>query len=198
MGPALTGGRSCQGHIMDLHPRNRSLLVLVTAFLFTGAASFAAAPAPERSAARYEIRFMEGMIDHHAMAVMMGELCLERAIHEELAAMCAQIVETQSQEIATMQSWLADWYGITYEPQMSRQEERQMAQLATLSGAEFEIAFMEMMIEHHQAAIREAADCVERAYHRPLVRLCERIIAAQAAEIEQMRQWLCEWYGRCS
>lgn len=31
----------------------------------------------------------------------------------------------------------------------------------------------------------------------PVFRLCESIIAAQSAEIEQMEQWLCERYGRC-
>ena len=111
--------------------------------------------------------------------------------------MCEQIIATQSREIEVMQSWLTDWYGISYEPQMSKQEQRELQALGGLSGAEFEIRFMEMMIEHHQAAIREASDCIERAYHRQLIRLCERIIAAQSAEIEQMRAWLCEWYGRC-
>lgn len=131
------------------------------------------------------------------MAVEMGELCLERAVHEELASMCEQVVATQSREIEVMQSWLTDWYGMSYEPQISKQEQREMQALAQLSGAEFEVRFMEMMIEHHQAAIRDASDCVERAYHRQLIRLCERIIAAQSAQIEQMRAWLCEWYGRC-
>ena len=176
----------------------RPLTMALVLLLATTGTVAAKAPAPDRSAARYEIRFLQGMIDHHMMAVMMGELCLERAVHEELASMCSQIVETQSSEIELMQSWLSSWYGISYEPQMSRQEERHMAEMAQLSGAEFEIHFMEMMIEHHQGAIREASECVERAYHRKLVRLCEQIIAAQAAEIEQMRQWLCEWYGRCS
>ncbi len=69
--------------------------------------------------------------------------------------------------------------------------------LASLSGAEFEIAFMEMMIEHHEAAIREAEECLRRAYHRQLRRLCENIIETQSAEIEQMQTWLCQWYGIC-
>jgi uncharacterized protein (DUF305 family) len=74
---------------------------------------------------------------------------------------------------------------------------RMMEKLASLSGAEFEIEFMQMMIKHHLAAIREASKCVERAYHDELRELCEDIITTQAAEIEQMRTWLCEWYGVC-
>ena len=44
----------------------------------------ASEPAPDTSTARYEVRFMEGMIDHHMMAVMMAEMCVQYAIHEEL------------------------------------------------------------------------------------------------------------------
>ena len=67
----------------------------------------------------------------------------------------------------------------------------------SLSGAEFEIAFMEMMIKHHEAAIREGERCLDRAYHAELRSLCEDIIETQSAEIAQMQTWLCEWYGIC-
>lgn len=155
------------------------------------------APAPDPSAVNFEIRFLEGMIDHHMMAVMMAELCISQAMHEELRSMCEEIMATQSQEIELMQGWLADWYGISYEPRMTPGDTRRMERLAELSGSEFEITFMEMMIRHHEGAIREAERCLGRAYHEELVQLCENIIAVQQAEIEQMQEWLCEWYGIC-
>jgi uncharacterized protein (DUF305 family) len=176
----------------------RGRIALAALIVLSSLSAYANQPAPNRKTARYEIQFMQSMIDHHAMAVEMAELCLDRAIHEELRTTCESIIATQSQEIQQMQTWLSEWYGITYAPQMSKQEQRDLDRLASLSGAEFEIAFMEMMIEHHQTAIREASQCVEDAYHKPLIRLCEQIIAAQSAEIEQFRTWLCEWYGRCS
>ena len=154
-------------------------------------------PAPEQSIANYEVRFMEEMIDHHAMAVMMGELCLEKAVHEELRTMCEEIIAAQTQEIETMQSWLQEWYGISYEPQMKPGDMQQMEKLAATSGEEFEIMFMEMMIKHHEKAIKQATICTDRAYHDELVNMCENIIATQQAEIEQMQTWLCEWYGIC-
>lgn len=153
--------------------------------------------APARGMARYEIRFLQDMIDHHAMAVETAELCVARAVHEELRQLCEQIIAAQSAEIEQMQRWLEQWYGISYEPQMKPGDERMIERLASMSGAEFEIAFMQMMIEHHEAAIREAEECLRRAYHRQLQRLCENIIETQSAEIEQMQAWLCEWYGIC-
>jgi uncharacterized protein (DUF305 family) len=69
--------------------------------------------------------------------------------------------------------------------------------LAMLDRAEFEVAFMELLIHHHEQAIREAETCLDQAYHEDLLTLCEQIIAAQQAEIEQLQTWLCAWYGRC-
>lgn len=157
----------------------------------------ASGPAPDRATARYEIEFMQDMIDHHAMAVMMGEMCVEKAVHEELRQLCQEIIAAQSAEIQQMQGWLQEWYGISYAPQMKPSAMRQMEKLAALSGAEFEIAFTEMMIKHHAKAVKEGEQCVERVFHEALRELCENIIATQTAEIELMQSWLCEWYGIC-
>lgn len=154
------------------------------------------APASQ-SAAQYEQRFMMNMIDHHQMAIEMAEVCLQRAVHDDLRQLCENIITAQSREVQRMQQWLRSWYGVNYTPQMPSGSQKDMERLAALSGSEFEIAFMEMMIEHHEAAVREAEQCTRRAEHRQLIQLCRDIIAAQSAEIAQMEAWLCEWYGRC-
>lgn len=155
------------------------------------------APAPAPSAAQYELRFMMDMIAHHQMAIEMAELCVQKAVHEGLRQMCQSIIDAQSQEIAAMQQWLKDWYGITYEPRMTPGDQQMLNRLASLSGAEFEITFMEMMIRHHERAIKEAEQCVRKAYHAELIGMCHDIIATQSAEIAQLESWLCQWYGRC-
>jgi uncharacterized protein (DUF305 family) len=169
---------------------------LALALVFASPAA-GAAPAPTKRTAKFEVRFMTEMIDHHAMAVEMSEVCLDKAVHAELRAMCQEMIAAQSQEIETMQSWLEDWYGVSHEPEMSRRDMRMIERLAALSGARFEIRFMETMIEHHRQAIAEAERCLDRAYHAELRNLCRQIIEAQSAEIAQLEEWLCVWYGRC-
>ena len=177
--------------------RITGMLLALVAALVVAAPAAASAPAPNESTAKFEVDFMTGMIDHHAMAIEMGEICLDNAVHAELRAMCEDVINTQSAEIETMQSWLADWYAVSYEPEMTPGEMRQMEKLAALSGAEFEIRFMEMLIRHHRKAITEAEKCVDRAYHGELRELCQGIIETQSAEIAQLETWLCQWYGRC-
>ena len=154
-----------------------------------------AAPAP--SAANFEIKFLTDMIDHHHMAVMMGEICVGKAIHEELRSLCQDIIAAQTREIEQMQTWLQQWYEISHEPEMKPGDMKMMDRLASLSGAAFEIEFMEMMIKHHEKAIKEGRRCLDKAYHAELRSLCENIIRSQSQEIALMQTWLCQWYGRC-
>ena len=155
------------------------------------------APAPQQKQAKYEVRFLKGMIDHHAMAVMTGMMCEGRAIHEELRELCHEIVAAQTAELEMMQGWLEEWYGITHEPVMKRGAEKKMHQMAEMEGEEFEIEFMTMMIRHHEKAVREGMHCQARAHHNELIELCEDMVETQSAEIALMESWLCDWYEMC-
>lgn len=193
-------------YAMNPTPLNRRLVTIVR-FLIGLSLTFsvasvavlpalADAPAPTHSTAQFEVKFMEDMMEHHHMAVMMAELCLARATeHAALRDLCQSIITTQMQEIHQLHTWLEQWYGIQHEPMMSGMGG--MQHLDRLSGAEFEMAFMQMMIRHHEGAIREANKCLDRAYHTELEGLCQNIIATQSAEIQQLQTWLCDWYGIC-
>ena len=155
------------------------------------------APAPIQPAQNFEVKFLTGMIDHHAMAVAMAQICLQKAVHTELRDMCQQIITAQTQDIALMQSWLQDWYGISYRPVTKPGDQRMLERLSSLSGAGFEIEFMEMMIKHHERAIKESRQCLDKAWHPELRQICQNIITTQSAEIAQLQSWLCQWFGRC-
>ena len=97
--------------------RNRWFVLLLTVlavFAVTGAA-LADGPVDGR-AGRAEIRFLEGMIDHHQMALDMANHCLAQASTDEVRALCEAVIAAQTPEIEQMQGWLRDWYGIEYQP----------------------------------------------------------------------------------
>jgi uncharacterized protein (DUF305 family) len=129
------------------------------------------------------------MIDHHAMVVMMADMCTMMAVHPELIAMCENIITTQSAESEMMQTWLQDWYGITYQPMIHMGEMQGHMKLAT---AQFEEGFMRRMISHHATATKEAEDCLEEAYHPELLSMCQNIVVTQTEEINMMQAWLCK------
>lgn len=61
------------------------------------------------------------------------------------------------------------------------------------TGDDFDKAFVEMMISHHEGAIEMAKLIPGRAKHDELKKLSAAIIAAQTKEVEDMKQWQQDW-----
>jgi len=78
---------------------------------------------------------------------------------------------------------------------MQQQMDQDVAKLQALSGKDFEIAFLEMMIPHHESAVMMAQLVPTRATHPELTTLAQNIITSQQQQIAQMRGWLNSWYG---
>lgn len=67
------------------------------------------------------------------------------------------------------------------------------AVLKDKQGDEFDKAFIEMMIEHHQGAIDMANLIPTRAKHDEIKKLGQDIITAQTKEINEMKEWAKSW-----
>jgi hypothetical protein len=150
-----------------------------------------------RATEYYEINFLADMIDHHAMTIAMSELCEDRAVHQELLAMCVQMAAAQTAEIIQMQTWLNQWYNLDYQPALDDEDLHHLQMLGETTGAEFEIMFLRLMIAHHDGAVKQAVPCTMRAEHAELADLCVEMHDMQIQEIAQMRDWLCDWYDIC-
>src|SRR5215218_4842340 len=59
----------------------------------------------------------------------------------------------------------------------------------------FDAQFIDMMVPHHQGAVEMARIAQARAEHPEIAQMAEAIIAAQEAEIGQMRAWRLAWFG---
>jgi len=187
----------------------RLIGIVIGIMMMTSAAS-----AQETRGQRAELRFLEGMIDHHQMALDMANDCLANASDGTLLTICQNIIDAQSAEIATMQGWLRDWYGVEYAPvpmvgddaadphaghDMSGMDTvitdppmtmGMMAGLNRLEGRAYEIAWVESMIDHHDDALHMAQRILSRTERDDLRQLAEQIIADQTTEIEQLESLL--------
>lgn len=59
----------------------------------------------------FDRAFIAQMVPHHQMAVMMAQMALPGAQHQELRALLQAIRANQNAEIARMQQWYQAWYG---------------------------------------------------------------------------------------
>ncbi len=150
--------------------------------------------------------FIEQMIPHHDGAIAMAALALKKASRPEIKNLAGAIIEAQNKEIGDMKSWYKDWFG-TEIPNggssmigggmmsgsgmhMGGQEDMQ-----TLENAnDFDKAFIEAMIPHHQLAVM-MAQMLRSGTNRPeMLSLANNIIESQSKEIQEMQSWYKSWY----
>ena len=144
----------------------------------------------------FEIAYMQKMRGHHLAAIEMAKLVPTRATHPELRAFAQQVIADQQREVAQLEGWLKAWYGIDRPMDMPMAGmDRMMQALMAMSGADFEQAWLTMMVHHHMGAVDMSALARGRATHPELLQLAQAIITTQGDEIERLRGWAEAWYG---
>lgn len=69
-------------------------------------------------------------------------------------------------------------------------------ELMSKTGASRDETFLENMITHHESAVAMSRIMLGKTERPELQKLAEEIIESQTNEIEMMKGWLNEWYGR--
>jgi uncharacterized protein (DUF305 family) len=116
-----------------------------------------------------DIKFMQGMIGHHAQAIDMAALVASRSRSEDMKKLALRIDVSQKDEIKMMGEWLtarSQRVPNGHEHNMSGAPElmpgmltpEEMAALAAAHGEAFDRLFLEGMIKHHEGAITMVQD----------------------------------------
>jgi len=147
--------------------------------------------------AEFETHFLQMMIQHHRHGVEMAKLVNDHTKRPELRELASKIMSAQQQEIDQMTKWLTDWYKASPANDQKAEEEMKM-HMSTLSGkhdADFDKAFLQMMPQHHHAAVEMAEQAEKKATHPELKELAAKIAKDQQEEIKQMKNWAQSWFG---
>lgn len=146
-----------------------------------------------------DIKFMQGMIGHHAQALEMVELLKTRSASDDMKKLALRIELSQDDEIKMMQAWLdvrgqqvpnrnaMHVHGATLMPGMLSPDE--MKQLGDATGAEFDRRFLQGMIKHHGGALAMVADLLASpgaAQDSEVFAFVSDVEADQRMEIDRM------------
>lgn len=161
-----------------------------------------------------DVKFMQGMIHHHAQAILISKWAPGHGASESVRKLCERIVVAQRDEIMMMTNWLkerkldapvADTLGAAHGehaghnmPGMAMAgavmmpgmlTPTQVAQLDSARGRDFDRLFLQYMIQHHLGAItmvKQLFSSHGAAQDGVVYRFAADVEADQGAEIERM------------
>jgi len=158
-----------------------------------------------------DVRFVQGMIAHHAQAIVMAELAPTHGASGAVRTLAARIINAQRDEIAAMEAWLRERgeavpevhvlglevmaHGAAHAahdmPGMLTVE--QMRELDRARGPEFDRLFLTYMIQHHRGAVVMVHDLFATdgaGQDEAVFKLASDVQVDQATEIARMEQML--------
>ena len=156
-----------------------------------------------------DVHFIQGMITHHAQALVMAALVPTHTTRDDLLLFAKRIEVSQQDEIVAMRRWL----GSHHQPlqDMDAMHERhdsagtmemlmpgmltadQLAQLSAARGPAFNQLFLRFMIQHHEGALTMVSQLfgtTGAGQDSEMFRFASEIESDQDAEIMRMRTML--------
>ena len=157
-----------------------------------------------------DVRFMSGMIHHHAQAIAMAKMAPTHDAGPSLRILAGRVINAQTDEIALMSQWLSDHKQPVPEPNPKGMKmnmggmdhvmlmpgmltEEQMNQLDQARGIKFDELFLTFMIRHHQGAlamVKELFETPGAGRDETTFKLASDVNADQETEIERMQKML--------
>ena len=114
-----------------------------------------------------DVKFMQGMIAHHAQAVTMSAFAPGNNAGSDIQILAARISVSQTDEIVFMQRWLRERKQSVPDPSIPHAmhdnemhgqmpgmlSEEQMVELSQVTGPGFDKLYLRYMIQHHEGAL---------------------------------------------
>ena len=155
----------------------------------------------------YDLRFIDGMVEHHTGALRMSEYVFNIGA-PGVGALANSIWNEQAREIKAMRQWRKAWYSdapiypVALRPngvpnsmadlvRMSPEVIAAMRMSGTKPTRENRVQwFLEGMIEHHGGALQMAHEARKNSTNPTILRFAREIIIAQRKEIIELRKML--------
>lgn len=150
-----------------------------------------AGQAPPNDADR---QYIAMMIVHHEQALAMTRFAPERAQNETVKGLADRIRYSQEPEIGAMKQWQRTFNVVGGHedhgsmPGMATQD--QLNALGAARGKDFDRMFLELMIKHHEGAIKMATDVRAAGHNVQVEEMADDVVATQSDEINRMKALL--------
>jgi uncharacterized protein (DUF305 family) len=149
---------------------------------------------------------VQGMISHHAQALVMTDLVADRTGRDDLPQLAERMDVSQRDEITQMEKWLEDRGEEVPDASAGHHHgdgelmpgmltDDDLARLEAASGRDFDELFLLYMIRHHEGAVMMVAELLssdDGGQESDVFRLAQHIDSDQNVEIARMKSLLAE------
>ncbi|GGO75759.1 DUF305 domain-containing protein [Nonomuraea cavernae] len=156
--------------------------------------SEAATAVPSATANAADITYVQDMVVHHRQALDMAILAPNRAESTKLKGLASRIKDAQGPEIQYMTNWLQDLgqkvpgHHAAHDGMPGMVTPEQMEALKAAKGKAFDALFLQLMIAHHEGAIKMSTEVLTHGSHIRIEELASDVSVTQTAEIRRMRE----------
>jgi uncharacterized protein (DUF305 family) len=161
----------------------------------------AASNIADTSYIKADVKFLQGMIIHHQQAILMSSMADKRTNNETIVDLAKRIDVSQEDEINFMESWLYDrgenkkdmpHHHMHMDMGMGMAgmaTPKQLEDLKNTKATDFDRLFLQLMIAHHDGALKMVEELKEfsgSAYDPILSEFVSDLVNDQGVEIERM------------
>lgn len=158
----------------------------------------------------FDLHYIDMMIPHHEGIIALAQAALPELTDPRLQEIAQDIITNQGTEIETLKSYREAWYG-SAEPlpmddammQMMMEMMPSMAAMGSMDEMAMQmnpqaqveafcaadnpdLAFIDLVIPHHEMALASSQDAVERATRDELKAFAQQVIEDQQREIDEL------------
>ncbi len=144
------------------------------------------------SASQAEAEFVAAMVPHHRLGVELLQIAEPRVNDVRVRRLVFEMASYHDADLHHLDHYLSGWSLLEAEVYPGWLDPERVRALERLSGAEFDVAWLQAMIEHHEGALDLAGHFLEEGGRKDLVTLATGIIEVQSRELAQMRHLLKE------
>jgi uncharacterized protein (DUF305 family) len=143
---------------------------------------------PDHNAA--DATYAASMLPHHELGVRMAELAVARADNVLVRRVAFKMQNYQKAELVSLRRWAKSWHATAGDHIHGMLTPAQEAELATLSGPEFDRSFLSEMIRHHEGAIEMSRIELTAGRSSGARTVANSVAKIQQEQIDQMHELL--------
>ena len=130
--------------------------------------------------------FVAHMIPHHEIGMELMEVATTHADDVRLRRLVFEMGDYHHSDMGSLLRWSTEWGVERSDDFPGDISDETLQRLESLAGAKFDVAWLEVMIDHHEGALDISRAALEHGARRDVEDLARSTIEVQSREITEM------------